>query len=134
MDRKIYLLLVFTCLLSFPAIAQKKVRDWLTQQADTLCSPAMSGRGYVNNGRLKAADYIEQQFRSFELQPSPGGSYIQAYNFSVNTFPDHVNLEINGSELTPGVDFLVDAGSASCVTKKIKIKEVELDGVKDKAG
>jgi aminopeptidase YwaD len=135
MNKLTYLLIIFICLMSSPALAQKAVRDWLAKRADTLCSPVMAGRGYVNDGRLKAANYVEQQFRSFELQPpSSTGSYLQTYSFPVNSFPDHAELEINGSKLIPGVDFLVDAGSSTFVSKKQKIQEIDLAEIKDKAG
>ncbi|MCB0817774.1 MAG: hypothetical protein KDB77_09690, partial [Flavobacteriales bacterium] len=36
---------------------------------DTLTSPSMHGRGYVNAGDSLAAEYIAAQFRAVGLQP-----------------------------------------------------------------
>lgn len=54
---------------------------------DTLASPAMHGRGYVNDGDKIAANYIKQQFQDFGLKTFKGDNYFQPFSFPVNTFP-----------------------------------------------
>ncbi len=71
---------------------------------DTLASPYFDGRGYVNNGVQKAADFISYQFDSLGLTHSIN----QTLPIQVNVFPGNLNLEINGVELIPGIDYLVD--------------------------
>ena len=71
---------------------------------DTLASPYFDGRGYVNNGAKKAADFISNQFDSLGLTHSIN----QTFPIQVNIFPGKLNLEIDGVSLIPGIDYLVD--------------------------
>lgn len=102
------------------------IRQHLRQHIDVLASPAMHGRGYVQNGRQDAADYIEKQFRSLGLKPMGEKGYRQAYSFPVNAFPGRLSLVLNGRKLTPGVDYLVDAGSASFRARHLPVKVVNI--------
>ncbi len=77
---------------------------------DTMTAPGMHGRGYVERGDLRAAEYLRKEFRKHQLQPV-GDRYFQPFSFSVNTFPGDVAVSINGKPLTPGVDYLVDPHS-----------------------
>lgn len=77
-----------------------------------LCSENYEGRGYVNDGHLKAANFIESKFKEFGLQPV-GQTYKQPFSFDVNTFPDDLEVRINGQKLKVGDDFIVDANSGS---------------------
>jgi len=71
---------------------------------DTLASPYFDGRGYVNNGAQKAADFISNQFDSLGLTHSMN----QSLPIQVNVFPGKLKLDINGVSLIPGIDYLVD--------------------------
>ncbi len=79
---------------------------------ETLCSDAFSGRGYVNEGDSKAADFLAQEFKKLGLKRY-GKSYFQKFSFQVNTFPDKLSLAINGIQLTPGKDYVVNPSSPS---------------------
>lgn len=79
---------------------------------DTLASNHMKGRGYVDNGDRKAADYIAGEFERLGLKPFTK-SFLQKFNTPVNTFPGSMNLKVNGNELVPGKDFLIEPGSPS---------------------
>ena len=85
-----------------------RARAWL----DTLCSPAFHGRGYVNDGDLKASHWIAGKFKQFGLKPVKADFY-QPFQFNVNCFPDSVKATIDGRALLPGTDFIVDAESGS---------------------
>ncbi|MBK9175121.1 MAG: M28 family peptidase [Flavobacteriales bacterium] len=91
-----------------------RCQDLLTARAkawlDTLTSPAFDGRGYVNDGDHRAAEWIAQQFQRFGLQPVKQ-DYFQPFQFNVNSFPDSVKVRIDGKILRPGIDFLVDPES-----------------------
>jgi len=76
-----------------------------------LCSPEFAGRGYVNDGCQKAAQYIASEFQKIGLQPI-GKSYFQDFNFSVQTFPGACELIIDNDTLQPGIDYIVDPRSA----------------------
>lgn len=77
----------------------------------TLCSPQFHGRGYVNRGDSIAAEFIASEFRKIGLKPLKG-FYFQSFPLDVNTFPGAMSVQLNGSELKPGIDYLVDPGSA----------------------
>lgn len=83
-----------------------RAKAWL----DTLTSPSFDGRGYVNDGDLRAAAWIAQQFQRFGLQPVKK-DYFQPFQFNVNSFPDSVKVRVDGKDLRPGLDFLVDPES-----------------------
>ncbi|MFN8284347.1 MAG: M28 family peptidase [Chitinophagales bacterium] len=78
---------------------------------DTLTSSYFWGRGYTNNGMQKAADFLAAEFSSYGLAPMKGKSFFQNYSYPVNTFPGKMALTVNGNVLTPGKDFIVQAGS-----------------------
>lgn len=79
---------------------------------DRLTSDAMKGRGYVGNGDGIAANFISEEFEKIGLIPY-SKNYQQKFATPVNTFPDQMILKVNGMELIPGRDYLVDPGSPS---------------------
>lgn len=97
---------------------------------DTLASPSMHGRGYVNNGHLIASGYISNEFRSFNLLSfEKSGSYYQEFSFPVNTFPGRVEMTFYFGDRasqkgTAGTEFLVRSNSPSV---KGKFNVVRLD-------
>lgn len=78
---------------------------------DTLSSPSMHGRGYVEDGLKIAAKYIENEFRGNGLKPFKGNDYNQKLNYTINTFPGKMIVKIDGKELIPGKDYIVDPAS-----------------------
>ena len=85
---------------------------------DTLASPTFWGRGYTKGGMHKAADFLSGEFKTLGLKPLDNKNYFQKFTYSANTFPDDMEVSINGTKLIPGVDFLVTAdsrgGKAKC--------------------
>lgn len=78
---------------------------------EKLCSPEFHGRGYVNSGDSLAADYLVSEFKNLGLKPYKG-DYLQHFSISqVNTFPNSMLVKVNGSELEPGEDYVVDPSS-----------------------
>ncbi|MCF8297847.1 MAG: M20/M25/M40 family metallo-hydrolase [Saprospiraceae bacterium] len=77
---------------------------------DTLCSPSMHGRGYVNKGDSIAADFIANEFKNHKLKYFKD-SYKQSYFMSINTFPYENHVKIDDKELQPGVDYFIGCGS-----------------------
>jgi len=75
---------------------------------DTLCSPAMLGRGYVKQGEKKAADYLAARFAAMGLQKF-GESYFQPFTLPINTFPRPIALKMDGEKREPGKDYLLNA-------------------------
>jgi len=74
-----------------------------------LCSEQMYGRGYVNDGNKKAADYIKKEYQNSGLLLF-GKDYFQEFGFQVNTFPYTVDVRLDDKQLVPGEDYIVDAG------------------------
>ncbi|MEO8588839.1 MAG: M28 family peptidase [Flavobacteriales bacterium] len=88
------------------AVVNARARAFL----DTLTSSAFHGRGYVANGEVIASDWIAKQFKRIGLEPVKS-DFFEPFTFNVNTFPDSVRVNIDGRQLVPGVDFLVDPAS-----------------------
>ena len=91
---------LFTCL---QAQAQK---TFARKVVDTLASPYMAGRGYIDNGCRKAAKYLNAQYKNIGLLPF-GKSYKQPFSFSVNTYPKQLTVAVNGKLATDGADYIV---------------------------
>lgn len=77
-----------------------------------LCSENYHGRGYVNDGHVKAANFIAKKFEEYGLKKFDD-SYFQHFNIAVNTFPDSVAVSLNDAKLIPGKDFVVNPSSGS---------------------
>ncbi len=76
---------------------------------DSLTSERYAGRGYVNDGVNKAANYLAKEFDKIGLK-SFDGSYFQNYKLDINTFPN-VQCVIDGKTYLAGEHFLVEANS-----------------------
>lgn len=77
---------------------------------DTLASPFMHGRGYVQNGIEKAAAFIENEFIKDGLLPVFDG-FRQPFYISVNTFPKRMEFSADSKNFVPGIDFIIDPSS-----------------------
>tara|TARA_B100000508_G_scaffold141096_1_gene146910 strand:- start:148260 stop:149537 length:1278 start_codon:yes stop_codon:yes gene_type:complete len=76
---------------------------------EILCSDSLYGRGYVKNGVNKAADFLAKEYSKAGLKPYfEDSSFFQPFTLDVNTFPNQVELSVNGNSLTPGIDFVID--------------------------
>ncbi|RYZ47185.1 MAG: hypothetical protein EOP49_22065, partial [Sphingobacteriales bacterium] len=61
-------LLTFLLLFPFSQVIAQEIRA-LKHEISSLCSPTMSGRGYVQKGRDRAAMHIMRKMRDAGLQP-----------------------------------------------------------------
>jgi hypothetical protein len=100
---------LFIFLFSFSSYGQLSYERAVTQH---LCSPKLQGRGYVNGGDSLAAIYIASEFQKLGIQPYES-DYFQSFSFEVNTFPNAMQVELNGNTLKPGVDYIVDPASGT---------------------
>ncbi|RYM33993.1 M20/M25/M40 family metallo-hydrolase [Brumimicrobium glaciale] len=104
-------LLFLGILISFLTFGQEEKARRITE---VLCSDSLYGRGYVNNGVNKAADFLSAEFQKAGLQPYfRNDSYFQSFQLDVNTFPGNVEVKADGEILKPGIDYLVDDASGS---------------------
>ena len=83
-------------------------RKWV----DTLSSEYFFGRGYVNDGVNKAADFIKNEFQHLGLIELPGlDHFFQPFTHIVNTFPGKVEVSVGEKVLVNGVHFMVHPNS-----------------------
>ncbi|MBD01145.1 MAG: hypothetical protein CL841_07405 [Crocinitomicaceae bacterium] len=82
-----------------------------SKYVDTLCSNYFMGRGYVNDGHLKTANFLEEKFKEINLEPLSNDRFTQDFYINVNTFPDTVELKLDGKSLIPGKDFIISPQS-----------------------
>jgi len=80
---------------------------------DTLTSDYFSGRGYVRDGHLKTAKFIENEFANIGLEPIVNNAYLQKFPIKVNVFEEDLFVKKNGKLLDEGVDYIIDPSSAS---------------------
>lgn len=90
---------------------------------DTLCSPFMAGRGYVDSGHVKAANYLAAEFERIGLKPI-GKSFYQFYTIDVNTFPGEQIVKYRAKDLSIGKDYICKSFSNG---GKAKGKMLRLD-------
>lgn len=116
-------------LLFFSLHAQYK--DYARHHIKNLCAPALHGRGYVNKGCNKAANYLESEFIKLELL-SFGKSYKQQFTLNTNTFPGKMQLRLDGKNKKPGKNFYISSASPG-IKGKFEVLElfVALDSVKE---
>lgn len=107
---KYLLSIIIFILVQNNAIAQYK--QYAKEIVDTLCSPFMHGRGYVNKGDSIAAGFIANEYKTLGLKPFKD-SYYQHFSFPVNTFPDTLDFYVDSTKLIPGKDYYISADAKS---------------------
>ena len=137
MSRHYCILFICCFLLSVTTKAQtwndKETTPWLMNQIRILSDTAMHGRGYVKGGREKASAYLQKQFGKYHLKPvGVNKTYTQHYQFNVNTFPGKMELVCDKHRLVPGVDYIIDAKSASFSGIKLPVLKADLGTVTNK--
>ena len=95
------------------ATASTKVLALSRSYVDTLTSPFFWGRGYTNDGMGKAAKFLQNEFRLMNLKSFKKSTFLQEFEYDVNTFPGKMEVSVNGKALIPGEDFIVAAQSKS---------------------
>lgn len=96
----------FLIICLFPQAQQ----DFGLEITKELCSEKYDGRGYVNDGHLKAAEFVKSKFAEYGLE-TIGDDYFQPFNISVNTLPGAASVSLEGETLEIGKDFIYDANS-----------------------
>jgi hypothetical protein len=71
-----------------------------------LSSPAYFGRGYEHRGDFLAAQYIENEYKTIGLEKLQN-QYMQPFSFSINSFPDTLELSVDGKKMIPGKDYVL---------------------------
>jgi len=107
LDFKIF---VITLLSTF-CFAQNTKTDYARSVITTLTSEEFAGRGYVEEGMNKAADFVANEFAKLGLEKVKG-SYFQEFTMPINVI-QNAELTLNGKELQYGIDFIVKPNSKS---------------------
>ncbi|MEX0966309.1 MAG: M28 family peptidase [Bacteroidia bacterium] len=108
---------------------------------DTLTSEYMGGRGYVEQGDMRAAQYLAAWYKEIGLASykpivTPDGrsvhNYFQDFELPVVTFPGKMEARINKKKLVPGKDFILDPNSSGTSGKmKARIVEMPREALRD---
>jgi aminopeptidase YwaD len=134
----LFLLFFLTPLLVSSQDKSSGIYRYARAVVDTLASPSMHGRGYVNEGEKIAAAYLEGQFKSMGLK-FWGAGYRQEFHLDVNTFPGDMEMEYcmlddrscsQDHDHAPGSAFLPDPSSPS-IKGKYQIVRVDSSSIKD---
>ncbi|MFT5819934.1 MAG: aminopeptidase YwaD [Crocinitomix sp.] len=80
---------------------------------DSLCSEHYDGRGYVNQGDNRAADFIIRELKKIGVSPFKKKPFEQPYRLNVNTFPYPVEVILGNDTLVAGADYLINPNSGS---------------------
>lgn len=99
---------IFTLLIALNTNSQNKT--YANKIIEELSSEDFNGRGYIGNGDIMTARYIAEKFKTQGLKPL-GNSFLQPFDVSINTFPDTLEIVIDGQKLVPGQDYYVGGGS-----------------------
>jgi len=120
-------------------LSQAPERAYVMEQgrahAKVLASPEMKGRGYQDEGALKAARYIAEKFKSYGLEPLPRNGmvknpYFQDFKFSTNLVDD-LALTLNGTEMKEGHQFIAAAVTSRGSTPETKVFDLGYGMPKD---
>lgn len=103
-------LLLFTFILCI-GFAHAQDFAYAKHIVDTLSSTTFWGRGYTKDGMKKAGQFLEKELKQYGLLSMGKKSFLQPFSYSVNTFPNKMQLSINGKLLEAGKDFIVSAES-----------------------
>jgi hypothetical protein len=104
---------IITLLLFLSSTSLFSQKEYAKSILDTLCSPHFDGRGYVNNGDVRAADFIVDELKRIGVQQFKNKEFTQDYTLNVNTFPYPIEVVLGEDTLEPGADYLVDAISGT---------------------
>ena len=102
------LILILFSFFSFSIFAQDI--EYSRKIIDSLSSKNYSGRGVVNNGELKSANFIANEFKRHGLKQF-NSSFFQKFNYPINTFPGKMEITLDEIPLIAGEDFLVNPSS-----------------------
>ena len=87
--------------------------EYARQIVDTLCSEHFDGRGYVNKGDVRSADFVIDELQRLGVQCFKKHSYAQPYMLNVNTFPYPIHVSLGDDTLIPGENYLIDPASGT---------------------
>jgi hypothetical protein len=122
-----YIFISLFLLISSIAISQS---DLARHHLAILTSDSLAGRGFTEEGQEKAAAYIIEQLKKFDVEAGNRDSFKQELSYPVNTFPGSVQFSLENQNTikiySAGKDFLFHSASAS-LDLKAHIKQISTD-------
>lgn len=112
-------LLFISFLFSTICLSQNVETDYARSVIKTLTSEEFAGRGYVDDGMQKSAEFIANEFQKLGLKKVTD-SYFQEFKMPMNVIKN-AELKLNGKNLKYGEDFIVKPSSYS---QKFNKKEI----------
>jgi len=99
------------------AVAQdtENLRSKAFDDVKKLSSPAFRGRGYLEGGNLKAAEYISDRFKKLGIQPYGTGAknlYFQYLTFTQNLI-EKCHIKLDKVVLRTGTDYILQPSCPS---------------------
>ena len=108
---KFFLFLAFISFQFFTQVSLAQSINYEKRMIKKLTSEKFSGRGYVDDGMKRSAEFIAKKFKQNGVKPFTD-SYFQKFNFPINII-QNAELSIQHKKLTYGVDFIVHPASTS---------------------
>ena len=124
------LLKLILIILTFFTVSIHAQRDEALEILNDLCADDMYGRGYVKFGHIKAAKYIQEYYKKIKLKSFKKGTYLQPFKIKANTFPNDLEVTVNGITLMEGEDYMLDPASGSA-NGKFKLEIVDNRSIND---
>ncbi len=100
-------------LLIMPLLAYSQNIQYARYIIDTLASPYLCGRYYINNSDLKAAKFIVSELKKDYIKPFTNDFFQYFIIPSVNIFPQTPVVKINNKQLNAGSDYILAGYSGS---------------------
>ncbi len=97
---------IFLLFIPFFVIGQDV--EYARKVIKTLSANEMEGRGYVNNGMKKAADFLIAELKTLNIK-----TLTQDFEVQANSLPV-AEIKIDNIELEVGKDFSMDASASKC--------------------
>ena len=102
---------LFFLLLFSSSLTQNNELERAKKDVATLCTKKMAGRGYQNEGHVKAAKFIQKRFKNLGIQ-AINNDYNQLFPIQINSI-ESATLKINGKKLQHGRDYIIAPNSHS---------------------
>lgn len=116
---------ILSFLLLFPLLGFAQVEQG-RQTVQKLCSPEFHGRGYVNGGDSIAAAFLGKEFEKMGCKFF-NNTPFQPFDFKVNTFSNRMLCAVNGKQLIPGKDFVVDPSCPMFYKDSLKVYQIQTE-------
>lgn len=103
------------------------------KNVEKLCSYEFAGRGYVKGGDSITADFLAAEFQAMGCKFFNNNPF-QSFRFMVNTFPGALFCKVNGKDIKPGRDFVVDPSCPKVKMDSLLIYKISAEEILDQKG